>query len=78
MKVVARFAFYWDPFNDGEFQTRPLESYIITESDVPSLPVGGNVDGEALLAAGVPLPVTPTYETWVRMGKPVYRGEVAA
>lgn len=75
MKVRARFAFWQEGFADDE---APFASYMVLESDNPSIAVGSNLSGETLLNAGVPLPVTPTFETWVNMGRPIYRGEVAA
>lgn len=71
MTVRARFAFWQEAIED----VPAYASYIIIESDVYALPIGGNVDGDALLAAGVPLPVTPTLQTWINAGRPVYRGE---
>jgi len=69
MKVKAVFAFYHEPFEDI-----PAEpSYFIRESNHPLLPVNGNVGGNQLLKNGVSLPLTPTYETWVKMGKKVVR-----
>jgi hypothetical protein len=72
--VKARFAYYVDLPGDPEWKPEP--SYFITASDHPKLPVHGNVGGEQLLTARVDLPLTPSYETWVAKGRPVYRGEV--
>lgn len=70
MRVVARFA-YWQ---EGFEEIPPDASYIIVQSDLRRFPVGSNVSGESLMAAGVPLPVTPTLRTWINAGCPVYRG----
>lgn len=68
IKVRAAFAFYWEI--PGE---QPFAEYLIRESNHPELPTNGHVDAESLLSRGVPLPLTPTYETWVKCGKKVVR-----
>lgn len=72
-KVVARFAYYVEA--DGIPGWEPIASYMVDESNVPALPVGGNVGADQLLAAGVAIPITPTHRTWVNLGRPIYRGQ---
>ena len=71
MTVRAKFAYWAPPWHD----IKPDPSYIVVESDNPNLPLYGNVCGEQLLQEGVPLPLTPSYETWVQKGSPVFRGK---
>lgn len=73
MTVKARFAFYNPPYPKYGIEAEP--SYFIMESDDPRLPKCGNVGADQLLEAGVSLPFTPIYRTWVSMGSPIYRGE---
>ena len=65
VKVKAKFAYYYET---GD------ASYHILESNHPSLPKGGNVGADQLLEARVGIPLTPTYETWVKQGKPCFHG----
>jgi len=67
---IVKFAYYTDPFE--EIPAEP--SYLILESEVKSLPKHGNVCHEQLRKEGINIPMTPTYQTWVNMGKPIYRG----
>lgn len=69
MTVKARFAYY------ETMMEPPVPSYLIVESDVWKLPKHGNVGGDQLMEAGVPLPLTPDFRTWKKMGCPIYRGE---
>jgi hypothetical protein len=69
IRVRAVFAYYWDPV-----EGKPaVAEYFIRESNHPALPAKGNVQAETLLQNGVGLPVTPTYETWVRLGRKAVR-----
>ena len=68
VKVVVKFAFY----NSGEHY--PLAEYHIIESNHPEFPVGGNVDAERLIRCEQKVPRTPSYEKWVRQGRPCFRG----
>lgn len=76
MKTVIRFAFYHHPAPSFGVCAEP--SYLVLESDIPSLPQGGNVCQEQILTAGLPIPLTPTYETWLRLGAPCFRGQAVA
>jgi hypothetical protein len=70
-KIDIRFAFYWTPDNEP-----PEPSYFVAEGEVPGiLPNHGNVCASQIIAAGLPVPPTPTFEEWVENGSPVYRGE---
>lgn len=71
IKVRAVFAYYWDPV--PSINQPAVAEYLIRESNHPSLPAGGNVMAETLLENGISLPVTPTYETWVKLGKKAVR-----
>lgn len=69
IRVRAVFAFYHDPYED----IPACASYFIRESNHPSLPERGNVGPEDLLSNGVAIPLTPTYETWVKGGRKCLR-----
>lgn len=66
----AKFAYYEAPFED--IPATPI--YLILKTDTPQLPVRGNVSDETLIKYGRPIPMTPTYRTWLKMGSPVCRG----
>jgi len=68
------FAHYNDPYE--EIPASP--SYFITESNHPSLPVNGNVGADQLLAAGIEIPKTPTFDKWVKGGKKILRATAKA
>ena len=65
IKVVAKFAYYSSP---------EIASYLIVESNCPSLPVHGNVEAQQLIDAGIPVPKTPSYESWEKNGRKCFRG----
>ncbi len=71
LTVVAKFAYYDQGYED----IPPHPSFLIIESNHPTLPVNGNVSIEEFEKAGVKVPKMPTYEKWVKAGRPVYRGE---
>lgn len=70
LKVTAKFSYYEDY---SQFGIKPIPSIFIIESNHPALTPGGNVSVEDLQKAGIKLPKIPSYEKWVKMGKPVYR-----
>lgn len=72
--VRAGFAFYVELPEDPTWKPEP--DYFVTASEHPMFPVHGNVDAELFLKHRINLPVTPTFETWVAKGRPVWRGEV--
>lgn len=72
--VFAKFAFYIDFPEIPDWKPEP--SYFVTASDHPMIPLYGNVGADQLKKAGVDIPETPSYKSWVAMGRPVYRGEV--
>lgn len=73
--VRVRFAFYHE-YQEHGFDPEP--SYFVFSSDNPKLPVHGNVGMDQLHDAGVPVPLTPTFPTWVMMGRPKCAGGDAA
>ncbi len=71
MKVVAKFAFYYDGYDEVPASA----DYLIIESNHPLLPEGGNVSGETLGGYGIKIPSTPSFDKWVKGGRKCYRGE---
>jgi len=63
--VKVRFACY---------ETPDVPSYFVLESNHPALPTHGNVDAKQLKEAGIAVPATPTFQKWLDLGKPCYRG----
>jgi len=70
LKVVAKFAFYWN----GVDEIPPTADYYIVESNHPELPAGGNVSAATLVQHEIKVPSTPTFEQWVRGGRKCFRG----
>jgi hypothetical protein len=69
IKVCALLAFYHPGFEE----IPPTASYIIKESNHPNFPVHGNIGKETFEKYGIPIPYTPTYEEWIKLGKPIQR-----
>ena len=69
--IRARFAYYYPPLED----IPAMASYLVVEGMTHKLRKGMNVGADQLFAEGVSLPLTPTYDTWLKLGSPVYRGE---
>jgi hypothetical protein len=65
IKVVAVFAYYFDPYED----IPALANYLIRESNHPHLPANGNVGAEDLIENGIDVPKTPTFDQWVKSGR---------
>lgn len=70
-EVYAVFAYY----NPGFMEIPPSPSFIIRKSNCPGMPIKGNVGIPAFESAGLPVPWYPTYEEWVKNGKPITRYE---
>jgi hypothetical protein len=71
IKVVARFAYY-----ESAYYGHPAEpSYHIIESNHPVLLVGGNFGREEFIQYGIKPPRAPSFERWVRQGRPCFRGK---
>lgn len=69
MNVVAKFAYYqeWP-------EMEPFAIYRILKSDNEKLTVLSDISQETLAKFGVAIPLTPTFQTWINIGKPIYRG----
>lgn len=72
IKVKARFAYY----NQGYEDIPAFASFFVLESNHPSLPEKGNLSAEEFTEAGLDVPKHPTYEEWVRSGRPIFRGKL--
>ena len=70
VKVVAKFAYYHDPYED----IPAVASYLVIESNHPSLPKDGNVGANQLAELGFKVPDSPNYEKWVKNGRMCFRG----
>lgn len=70
VRVVAKFAFY----NFGEHPSNPMPDFHIVESNHPALIVGGNYSLLDFMDADIKPPKYPTYEKWVKNGRPIFRG----
>lgn len=71
IKVDVRFAYYTEPYQE----IPPVASYFIVVSNHPALPRHGNVGADQLKNASIKIPKTPTYEQWVKVGRPAFRGK---
>lgn len=70
IKVKAKFAYWWS----GEYGYAPQPSYLIIRSNHPALPLHSNVGLEELKKNNIDVPRTPTFEKWVKRGRPCFRG----
>jgi hypothetical protein len=69
-KVRARFAFY----NFGEHPTNPVPDFHVLESNHPALIAHGNYSLDDFQRMGITPPKFPTYDKWVKQGRPIFRG----
>lgn len=70
-KVTAKFAFYNSPYFGHPVADA---SFLITESNHPVIIEHGNFSKEELEKYHVKVPSYPSYEKWVKKGRPCYRG----
>lgn len=66
IKILAVFDYYDEPFE--EIEANP--AYLVIESNHPALTAGSHVCADQLRDVEQKVPKTPTYEKWVRQGKP--------
>lgn len=58
-EIRIKFAFYWDW--EGE---KPLPDYYVARGTHGQLQAGMNISQAQILEAGLPIPPTPTFDTW--------------